>query len=485
MPHSCDVAIIGAGPAGAAAAGTLASWGYSTIVCHKEPDGPALAESIPPSTRKLFDVLGLTDAISQARFWAWGGNTVAWGRDHRVEHFPRGEGGIHVVRGEFDRVLRDLAANRGARLHPDPVSHVQSGQREGGTASLTCGNGTSIDARFVLDCSGRSGVLARSRRLRRMDTTRTVALAGIWRDERAFAGSDASHTVVETYQDGWCWSVPVGPDERYVTFMVDPRTTGLSRGGASHTYRAELAKTTLVRAILQSATLEGEPWGCDATSYTASRFAGPSFLLVGDAGSFIDPLSSFGVKKALASAWLASIVTHTCLTRPAMRDQALAFFDSREQEVFASYGQQSRALAAEASAGHAHRFWTDRADPDAEESDEVERLREDPEVLRAFAAIRAAESSTFVPTGRARIEPRPAVGGREIVLEDRLIVPGIPGGIRFLRGIDLPRLASLAPGSASVPELFDAYNRTSAPAPLPDFLGALSVLVAWHVLKLK
>ena len=34
-------------------------------------------------------------------------------------------------------------------------------------------------------------------------------------------------------------------------------------------------------------------------------------LLAGDAGSFIDPLSSAGVKKALASAWLAAVAVST------------------------------------------------------------------------------------------------------------------------------------------------------------------------------
>ena len=50
---------------------------------------------------------------------------------------------------------------------------------------------------------------------------------------------------------------------------------------------------------------------------------GQGILLVGDAASFIDPLSSYGVKKACVSAWLAAVVVHTCLTNASLTSAAL------------------------------------------------------------------------------------------------------------------------------------------------------------------
>jgi hypothetical protein len=46
-----------------------------------------------------------------------------------------------------------------------------------------------------------------------------------------------------------------------------------------------------------------------------------------------------------------------------------------------------------------------------------------------------------------------------------------------VRNVDLVRLSELAPSHTQVPDLFDAYNRVASPAPLPDFLGALSMLI--------
>ena len=95
----------------------------------------------------------------------------------------------------------------------------------------------------------------------------------------------------------------------------------------------ELAKTCNIGPTRESAIPDGDAWACPASLYTASRFARPGLLLAGDAGSFIDPLSSFGVKKALSSGWLAGIVIHTSLVDAPMADTAVGFFDRREREV--------------------------------------------------------------------------------------------------------------------------------------------------------
>lgn len=498
MDFKNDVAIIGGGPSGAAAARLLASWGRRVVLVNKCTDAACLAESIPPSTRKLFDVFHMTDAIDAAGFPPWRGNTVCWGDERRIESFPPGVAGHHVVRAEFDRLLRSLAADQGAAAIEATVTGV-SVVDDGDCVRVELKPGAAVqhlEARFVVDCSGRAGVLARQFRLRKMQPgQRTVALAGVWTSRSQWGSLDPTHTFVETYVDGWVWSVPAAASRRYVTVMVDPHTTDLERsGGARHTYRRELAKATELSRMLTDATLEGGPWGFDASLYTADRFCGPHFLLAGDAGSCLDPLSSFGVKKALASAWLASVVAHTWLERPAMRAAALEFFDAREREMYDSYLPASQTLSASAAAAHAHPFWIDRgrsAFPfdaaqgrqDLDAGDEVEQLRQDPRVLGAFAQIRDAPALRLRPSPHVTIERRPGVAGREIVMQDCIVMEQCPGGLRYLRGVDLPHLVALAPGHSDAGEMFEAYNRSRAPAGLPDFLGALAVLIAWGALE--
>ena len=87
-------------------------------------------------------------------------------------------------------------------------------------------------------------------------------------------------------------------------------------------YKRELDKSVELRERLAHATLASTPWTCDASIYDSARAADQGVLLVGDAASFIEPLSSAGVKKALLSAWRAAVVANTCLRNPALAGAA-------------------------------------------------------------------------------------------------------------------------------------------------------------------
>ncbi len=75
-----DVAVIGGGPAGSTIGRLLAEWGHSVLILCKPPgQRPSLAESLPPSSRKLFSFLGILNAVDGAGFYRTSGNTVWWG----------------------------------------------------------------------------------------------------------------------------------------------------------------------------------------------------------------------------------------------------------------------------------------------------------------------------------------------------------------------------------------------------------------------
>ena len=483
-----DVLVVGAGPAGASAARLLAAWGHDVVVIDK-PGGEAarLAESIPPSADKILRAIGAIDAVRAAGFLPWRGNTVWWADEQaRVETFPADSLGHQVVRREFDRVVRTLALGAGARIEEGRVSEVRLSESPDGESSVVVEQAdgvTEFRSRLVIDASGRAGVVARNG-FRVLDLSRrTVALAGSWRTPDRWAIDDPSHTLVASYAGGWAWSVPVDAVTRQFTVMVDPARSDLAKGAASRdVYLLEIAKVVPFRPLMKRARLVDGPWGADASEYSASRYSGPGFLLAGDAGSAINPLSSFGVKKAMASGWLAAIAAHTALERPAMAGEAFAFFDRRERAVVTVAAQHASQFAIEAAARTNHPFWLARAvaadSTVGEVEPDVEALARDPRVLAAFADLRASASVRLSNGPNARIEPRAAVRGREIVMDDHLIHESWPDGLRFLRGIDLVALVRLAPGHSGVGELFEAVRLTSPEIDLPNFLGALSVLLA-------
>ena len=473
LNSSAPIVILGSGPAGSAAACLLARLGHPVRIVAKPPaESPSLGESLPPSTGKLFETLGLAEAMAAAGFGRSTGNTAWWGgAPPRVETFADGALGWQVDALALERVLQTAAREAGAVIEPLPAP------------PRTCLHPPAPPA-FVLDCTGRAGVLARANEVRRYeDGPRTVALVGAWRRPDAWPVPDRSHTLIESYAGGWAWSVPLASGQRQVAVMVDPQRSGLARGaGAREVYLTELARTRELGPLASEGVLEGGPWGWDASTYHATQYAGDGWLLVGDAGATIDPLSSVGVKKALASGWLAAIVVHTALTRPAMRAAAQQFFETREREVCEAYRALSRRHLAAAAKGHPEAFWLDRSDQGLET--EV-RLKadtaaegDDTNVREAFERIRRADRVAFARPPRLRIEPRPAVSGFEIVLEPRIVSGDEPRGVRFVGDVDVVALADLAPDAGDVPDLFERYCRRVAPVSLPDFLRALATAVA-------
>jgi flavin-dependent dehydrogenase len=485
-----DVAVIGGGPAGASAARLLATWGRAVVLLTRPGAQPALGESLPPSCDKLFDRIGVRQAIETAGFLQSTGNTVRWGTgEQRVERFGGGRYGYQVARDAFDMVLLDQAVSAGAMVRGNATVREIRRDRPGDSpAAVTYDDGDEsrrITARWLLDCTGRTGLVARKGMRRTEPAGRTMAIAGIWERPGAWAIEDQAHTLVESYEGGWAWSVPVSLHRRFVTAMVDPSLTAIAnRQGLAATYHGELRRTVGLRRLVEGAQLVEPLFARDASSYAAVRAGESGLLLVGDAVSFVDPLSSYGVKKALASAWLAAVVTHSCLSTPALLEPALALYESRERAMYDGMRTRFTALARDALTTHARErsFWLDRAEPDesflatADEPD-LAALRSDPDVLRALEELKKRASINLRETSALRRVQKAIVRGNVIALEEHLAVPAFERGIRFIRSVDLVAITALAREHDQVPDLFDAYNRCAPPAPLPDFLGALSVLV--------
>ena len=462
-----DVLILGGGPAGAAAAGMLSRLGASVTVLTRAARW-SIGESIPPSTSRLFAELGLTGAVEQAGFMRSRGNTVWWGKDpERVEPFPADAEGWQVERSHFDEVLLRAAEGAGAQVQRDAVVFsVETG--DGGTDIRWRTRGTehSTRARWVLDCTGRAGGLARRVGREARPGCATFALHSVW-DAARWEVPDASHTLIETTPGGWAWSIPVTDRLRHVTVMIEPPAGVHEDATLQGRYRSELEGTKHLARLIRGATQQRTPGGLSASPYVASRFAGPGWALVGDAASFIDPLSSYGVKKALAAAWLASVVVNTALQEPSLADAATLLFERRERDAFIELTRQAEGV------------WTGVA---VAPRDETAILRDDPEVRAAFEELKRAPAISLRAGDDVTIVPGATVRGDRVVLEPHLKCGWRPDGVRFIRGVSLPAMITLAPAAEQVPDLYDRYVNAEGPTDLRDFLGVLSLLVAKNVL---
>lgn len=457
-----DVVVFGGGPASCAAAMLLSRLGYPVVMITRppEPGRPDLCVSMTPSCSKVLGVVGLLDVVAAADLPPSGGNTVWWGDETpRVEPFEVNHRGWQVSLRRLETVLHPALRAAGVRIIERAV---------------TADEAAALPARVRLDGSGRTGVLARRLAGRRWTTRhRTVALSAVWECDQPWSVPDASHTLVEGYRDGWAWSVPVSTHRRVVAVMVDPRASELNRGtGSLETYRHELEKTRQFRCLISGARLVEGPTGWDASEYCATTYAGADWLVMGDAATFVDPLSSGGVKKALTSGWLAAITVHTSLRAPARAALAREFFAAREQEMFDGLHRLTRQFLATGTPSAGGAFWRDRV-----LEDEPPATDQRPATEAAWHRIRSAERLTLQP-GTVVWSERPAVRGSEIVPEWRLVVADHPAGIRYLQDVDLRGLLEIAPQCQSIPDLYSRYCREAGPVGWPSLLTALSTAVA-------
>lgn len=303
LPLRADVAIVGGGPAGAAAALALARLGVRVVMIESGRLRPPVGETLPPAVRPVLDRLDLRATVeaegflpSVGTYAAWG-EADPWGRDFL---FSRHGHGWHLDRRRFDALLREAARAAGAQLAiGDTVA--ESTPLTAGGFRLTLSGGREVVARVVLDASGRAAVFARQRGVARRALDRMIGVMGhVVR--RADGEVERAATLVEATEDGWWYSAPLPQDRLAVAFMTD---SDLARPTVASPQawldRLAAAPHTGARVANYGAGLAGPPVVVAAASGRLSRFGDADWLAIGDAAATQDPLSSEGILVAIDS----------------------------------------------------------------------------------------------------------------------------------------------------------------------------------------
>ncbi len=325
-----DVAVIGGGPGGSTAASLLAGAGRDVVLFERETFPRFhIGESLLPHNMRIFERLGVVEALRERFIEKWGVEFVSSGGDlTRLFRFeeaidPRYPMCFQVLRSEMDRVLLRAAAAHGARVHEGAT--VRSARRaadgvwrltveENGTAGRGGGRegtadrgGREVAARFLVDASGRDGVLARERGLRDMDPRhRRAAVFAHYEGVERRGGRDAGNIVIVIMSDGWFWMIPFANGATSVGIVAEGsrvREQGLEPPAILD--RA-IERCPAARRLMERAERISPVYATSDWTYTCRRIAGDGYLLVGDAGAFIDPVFSSGVLLAMSSGELAA-----------------------------------------------------------------------------------------------------------------------------------------------------------------------------------
>src|SRR5271168_2566446 len=176
-PELCDVAVIGGGPAGSTAAALLAQRGYQVIALEKAHHPRFhIGESLLPMNLPVFERLGVLDKVRALGVFKPGADFEADNeRGYNTFAFARAIGNspphsYQVWRQDFDKMLYDHARESGAdaREGHEVLRVEQAGERDTRLEVRTDGGRTyDIQARYLIDASGRDAFVSAERKLRR------------------------------------------------------------------------------------------------------------------------------------------------------------------------------------------------------------------------------------------------------------------------------------------------------------------------------
>ncbi len=301
-----DVLVVGAGPAGCAAAIGLATRGRSVVLV--ERGGPTRAppgETLPPLAQRALERLGVAELEREhAPCWSF---RSAWGGPH-VEvldliRLPYGRG-WRVDRAALERALRARAIEGGARLLSD-VRPERAGIRPlgrlGWRIPLRDCRGRTVEVRagHVVDASGRARVWARAVGGRARPFDRLVAVSALLVPGASGGSVDP---LVESAPDGW-WFTTGTPDGRLAAAWLTDADMARGPWPLRHG-RPDGAPHTAAR--LAGSRLDGAPRTWSARSELLEPLVGSGWCSAGDAAAAHDPLCGNGITYALDTGWRAA-----------------------------------------------------------------------------------------------------------------------------------------------------------------------------------
>ena len=336
-----DVGIIGGGPAGGALGAYLAKAGVKCVIFERELfPRPHVGESLVPSSTRVFRDLDFIKVMEAERFpHKFGAVWTATGGKREFEHGwegleadgkadirfeERDQPGVnqnytyHVDRGKFDNLLLQHARSLGAEVFegvavrdvvfdqgPFPEIRFALGKREVGCT-----------VRIVADCSGRRTFLGNRLKIKVKDEVFDQYAIHTWfegLDRTATMGKAQSHKGDYIYvhflpiTNSWVWQIPITETITSVGVVTQKRHFAKAKEAREEFFwncvqsRPELHDALRKSEQLRPFTDEGD------YSYAMQQITGDGWLMVGDAGRFVDPIFSTGVSIALNSARFAHL----------------------------------------------------------------------------------------------------------------------------------------------------------------------------------
>ncbi len=309
---SCDVLVLGGGPAGSSIAAVLAEKGWKVDVWEKTPHPRFhIGESLLPHTLPYLSQLGVLEEIERIGVKKWGAELVSPDHENSVTLYFSGAldkshpKAFQVRRSEFDDILLRNCQKKGACVH-EGIEAVAADFSDTAWATIhgknSQGSSISQQARYVVDATGRHTLLANQFGAKHRNPHHNcAAIYGHFEGVTRHSGKDAGNITICWFEQGWFWIIPLLDGATSVGVVCWPSYLKSRKEDLEEFFWKTVKSSPSVAERMQNAKLVMPIEATGNFSYQSSVMSGPQFLLVGDAFAFVDPIFSSGVHLALHS----------------------------------------------------------------------------------------------------------------------------------------------------------------------------------------
>ena len=373
------VVVIGGGPGGSTVATMLARQGIDVLILERERfPRHHVGESLLPASVPVLEELGVLPAVENAGFLPKYGATMVWGREGKPwswyfrETNQRYPHSYQVWRPQFDQLLLDNSRANGVEVregHQAVDVIFRDGKATGVSYRTEGGVEGTVDARFVVDASGQNGLLAHKFGSRQWDPFfRNLSVYAYYSGASRLPPPDDTNIFIESYANGWLWSIPLHTGWSSVGAVVDSAIgqEGIRRGGLQEFLTSQIRQAPYTSDMLSQAQLTSGPFIVKDWSYTSAQFAGDGYILVGDAACFVDPLFSSGVHLALMAGVLAAAQVVTALNDPELGEASGRVYQELYLKEYSHFREMARLFYSSNLASDSY-FWEARRLLDGDE----------------------------------------------------------------------------------------------------------------------
>src|SRR5229473_1419005 len=342
-----DVAIIGGGPAGSTAATLLAKAGRRVIVFEREKFPRFhIGESLLPFSVQTFDRLGVREKLDRTFMPKFGGEiTAACGTKGVKFYFKDGfrsqrDRAYQVTRSEFDKLLLDHSRENGADVREE--TNVKNITFENDRAKIDmetpAGARSTIEARYLLDCSGRQTMLGSFFKVKKMyaHLQKFSVFAHYENVDRA-EGIDGTLIRMVRGLDRWFWMIPLTTTRMSIGVVMDTATFRAMKLSPEAALEKCIDEQPMVLERMKRAERVSPVYSAGDYSYRNTKLFGDRWLLAGDAAGFIDPVFSSGVFLAIMSAEKAADTLEEVLRDESKRRLSFAKYSRTVNRIMDIY----------------------------------------------------------------------------------------------------------------------------------------------------